>query len=308
MISTGYEALGIEMMGAGVSVEAEFYIESLLEKGSVTTLAGAPGTGKTALILQLTDSIMTGKPFHGLEVKNTGNVMWVQYDSTHIQFERYCSRYCPGLRFPAITLNGKHRLNLFNDTPMLIQLCKDQGIDVVVFDTLAAIARGVDENNNAHMTSVYDKFTDIANAGISVIILHHMSKGEFGPSTNVRGASAITASTYNEWKLVDTKNGIDFIITKSREVEKRTVFTIDVSKDSISAYEKASPLDMRVQCVVDLIKEKGEITRSEIQESLNVHNVTLKPVLEKVATLPMIEKTKSGKSDVYKYVNVLQFS
>lgn len=295
---------GFTIMGNGVSKEAEFYIEGLLEKGSVTTLAGAPGTGKTALMLQLTQSIMTGKPFHGMNVVNKAKVMWVQYDSTRNQFERYCSRYAPDVNFPALTLSGIKKINIAKDTDYLIELCKLEGVEIVIFDTLATIARNYDENNNVHMTEVYDKFTTMADAGIAVIVLHHMSKGEYGPSTNVRGASAITASTYNEWKLVEckSKNGVEFRITKSREVEKRTVFTFCVSKDSVTLLIESNPLEERCAVVMEHLKEHGQATRAELQALLDVHHHTLQPVLEAIIIMPGIEKTKAGKADVYKYV------
>lgn len=295
---------GFTIMGNGVSKEAEFYIEGLLEKGSVTTLAGAPGTGKTALMLQLTESIMTGKPFNGLAVLNQARVMWVQYDSTRNQFERYCSRYSPDATFPALTLSGTRKINIAKDTDYLIELCKTEGVEIVIFDTLATIARNYDENNNVHMTEVYDKFTTMADSNIAVIILHHMSKGEYGPSTNVRGASAITASTYNEWKLVEckSKDAVEFRITKSREVEKRTVFTFRVSKDSITLLEESNPLEERCAKVIEHLKEHGQATRAELQTMLDVHHHTLQPVLEAITAMPIIEKTKSGKADVYKYI------
>lgn len=292
-------------MGTGVSSDAEFYVSDLLETCSVTTVAGAPGTGKTALILQLTNSLITGKDFCGLKVSRRAKVLWVQYDSTSNQFERYCTRYCPGVTFPALTLDGVKRINIADSIVDFKEVIKQMGVDVVVFDTLSTCVKSVDQNNNDEMTKVYENLIALANDGISSIVLHHMSKGEYGVSTNVRGASAITASTYNEWKLIETSTGVEFRITKSREVEKRTVCTLNIGYDSVSVVEAKNVHQQRLDTLLAKLKERGSMTRTEAQEAINVkHNVTAKPILDALALLPDVSKIKVGKADVYTYVGM----
>jgi hypothetical protein len=292
------------MMGLGASVDAEFWIEGLLEQGSVTTLAGAPGTGKTALMLQLTESIMTGKEFHGLTVTHTADALWIQYDSTHNQFERYCARYCPGLKFEALTLSSKAKftLKVWRDVELLVDYCHRNGIGMVIMDSLSAISRGYDENNNNDMDAVYERFTQLANSDISVIVLHHMSKSEYGPQKNMRGASSILASTHNAWSTVRARYGIDFSVTKSREIPCGLMFTFDIGKDYIRRVEHVKAEDNRIETVIDLITEHGEMTRAQLQEASGIHTKGLQDILDKVAAMPIFEKAKSGKADVYKYI------
>lgn len=301
------------MMGSGVAADAELWIDGLLEKGSVTTFAGAPATGKTALMLKLTKSVMTGEPFYDMNVVNTTNVLWLQYDSTHNQFERYCTRYCPDLRFEASTLSSRTRYSMqtIGDTEALIDYCYMKDTKLIIMDSLSSLSRGYDENNNHHMDEVYEHFTKFANADISTIILHHMAKSDYGPQKNIRGASSILASTHNAWTAVRSGKIINFGVEKSREFESRHLFSYKMSKFDVEILSKGdndvvsafSTNPTKLSIVQSFIKKSGQATRREVLEHIGGNDTKgLQSVLEEIVALPNFKKVKSGRGDAYKYV------
>lgn len=73
----------------------------------------------------------------------------------------------------------------------LSDLHAEHGIDLVVIDPLASFLPGRGESNAACMLETLGPLQHLANAGMSVLVMHHPRKGESSAGQAARGSGAL---------------------------------------------------------------------------------------------------------------------
>lgn len=171
----------------------EWLVEGLVQESGIIVLAGEGGLGKSFLAVDWACSIATGSRWHGRNVRR-GRVLYVAgegaefYDQRVTAWEIHNVASVPDDRLHYVTdgfsLSDEHAVEQMRST------VASGGYDLVILDTLSQLSAVENENDNAQLAAVMRQARAIRQArpGTTVLIVHHVSKGERG---KVRGASAI---------------------------------------------------------------------------------------------------------------------
>lgn len=172
-----------------------YLIKDMLEEDAHGILGGSTGAYKSFVVLRMAHSICSGEAFMGRKVYKSGAVVYV------------CGEGQGGLprRLRAINLHlgekPKHMIHIINQGVNLnsaesmaalgVKLAEIKPV-LVIFDTFATLAGGVEENNNAEVSSALSLVRDTCRAaGASSLIVHHYGKDV---DKGFRGAGSFTAN------------------------------------------------------------------------------------------------------------------
>jgi hypothetical protein len=299
----------------GDAATTSFIVDNLIERNSLTVIAAAPGTGKTAVSMHMSKCITEGTPFFGMEIMQRTKCAFVQFDMSVEQHTAYNRIFAPGC--PIAVIPGSvfvendgdpyiSQLDLGSSKVLadIVSYCKAEDIGVLFVDTLSTAFPLYDENSNNVMTRAMTHLKLMAHQGIAVITLHHVAKSEHGYGTATRGASAITGCVDNEIKLVETSNGnIEMRQTKTRTSKKGLRAIYSISGDGITDCGLPLLETDGARIVSAFENSSGEMTRKEIVASVKMSTNALQKALDTLVVSGVLHKGKSGKADVYTLMN-----
>jgi hypothetical protein len=173
-----------------------------LPRGAITILDGDPGEGKSQLALRIAAQVSTGLPFPGEApgLRLPSNVLLLSAeddpaatiaprlkaagaDLTRVElWTGVWNKEATSLRFPKFP----------EDAPRLERIIKEDGIELVVIDPLAAyVSRGHDTNCDQDMRDLLANVYRVAKEeGAAVLFLRHLNK-QAGGKTMYRGGGSI---------------------------------------------------------------------------------------------------------------------
>ncbi len=171
------------------------YINPLIKEGQIILISGWRGVGKTWFALSLANANTTGKRFGHWEIINS--VPWLYLDGEmaiqDIQ-ERYkqlnpsgeekaplyfySEAYANHLGLPCASLVNPEWRDNFKSVLL------SKGIKTAVFDNIASLAPGIDENSKKDWDPINQYLLDLRFNGITSVLLHHVNKegGQRGTS------------------------------------------------------------------------------------------------------------------------------
>lgn len=180
----------------------EYVVEGLIEHGGLSAVIGPPGVGKSTVALDMACHIATGKSWQGRRVLKT-RVLYLPGEGLAGAVQRikawgYEHDTDDGLLDDGLRL-GNSIIQL-QATPeawgKLIEYITRQQIGLVIFDTFARMALGMEENSATEVGKAvvrFDRVRQLTNAG--VLIVHHTAK--HNPSM-ARGSSALNGALDSE--------------------------------------------------------------------------------------------------------------
>ena len=181
----------------------EYVVDGLIEHRGMSSVIGDPGVGKSAVVLDMAAHIVTGRPWHGRRT--------IQCPVAYIAGE--------GVRGAASRLKAWERAHgekldrkLFiveealriggavENWAYIAEQCVAHGVGLVIFDTLARMTTGLDENSAADMGKGIAAFNKLQNAtGAGVLLVHHTARG----ATHGRGSTAVRGAVDSEVLVTD---------------------------------------------------------------------------------------------------------
>jgi hypothetical protein len=181
----------------------EFLIDGLIENGGMAAIIGPSGIGKTLVLLDMIASIASGQRWHGRAVMSQRGI------------------YLPGEGMSGFlqrlsAWERAHKVNVGRDLAIgesilraaapkltwerLVQIILDYRIGFLVFDTVARMMVGVEENSATETGKVIARLDEVRKlTGVTVILLHHTAKG----SDSARGSSALNGALDTEILVTD---------------------------------------------------------------------------------------------------------
>ena len=184
----------IKKMKSENGIKREWVWENMIPAGGVVMLAGTPKAGKTTLVAQLVAAVSTGDEFLGLGTKKT-KVLWLGLEEREQDVAQRFDALGAGknLRFQ----RGPLRATL-PALEAMRQYSIDEGIGMVVVDTLSKFWGLRDENDAADVDRAMDNILQFARAtNTAVLLLHHLRKNPADDGADIRGSSAIFAAMDN---------------------------------------------------------------------------------------------------------------
>ncbi|HEY6903144.1 MAG TPA: AAA family ATPase [Candidatus Acidoferrales bacterium] len=177
----------------------EWMIEGILPRASVTLLAGEPGSYKTWLALALLRGVASGGMFLARKCVQASVLYLDRENPLAVMRERLAvlgidssaaadSRIWGGWLADAPPGIGDVRL---------LEIARERR-PLIVFDSLIRFHAAVDENSATAMAMVMADLRALANAGATVVVLHHKPKSE---SSHYRGSSDIAGGVDTAWAV-----------------------------------------------------------------------------------------------------------
>lgn len=253
-------------------------VDQLIPDEGVTILSGSPGSFKTWIYMEIAVKVAKGQSVFGnFDTKQTG-VLVIDEESGRRRLKKRFEQMCADDNTPIhfTSRNGYKMNQLYVDG--IIAKAIEIDAKLVIFDSLTRfISEKADENASGDMAKLMDCYRQLADAKLSVLILHHNRKesgGNFNPAQALRGSSDILASTdcHIAVNRVGQSEFVKLIQTKNRDVWEPVPF-------ELRFHENASEFEY----------VGNDKTPSE------KHREALNKVAETVATYPGLTKTKLTK-------------
>lgn len=193
----------------------DWIVEDVLERGTLSILAGQGGSCKSTLGLYLGMSIAAGQTVGPFKPTGAYRVGCINVEDDVVEQRRRMFALLKTDDFKGISVrpdlfNGRlHTLNCSIATLVqkddkgkiivsqlyrwLVRQVQELGLDVLIIDPLVEISEGINENDNSEMHSVMKLLRMIARQlNVHVIVVHHFNKpGTAKDAGSVRGGSSI---------------------------------------------------------------------------------------------------------------------
>lgn len=197
-------AMFLTSSGLDTLPEPSWLVHGVLERDSLNWIYGPPGGGKSFVALDLSAHLACGLDWCDRAVSGTHRVVYLAAEGASgiklrvRAWEKYHGRAMEGVLFypePVQVLESMGYKSMASSRRfrMFTRLLADEiKPDMVVVDTQARVALGMDENSNSDAGVFVQSMEDLrAATGACVVLVHHTPKD--GTKT-LRGASALEGS------------------------------------------------------------------------------------------------------------------
>lgn len=194
----------------------EYIVDGLLEHRGLLSVIGDSGVGKSAVVLDMAACIVAGKQWHGRKTIQCP-VMYVAGEGVSgavarlHAWERAHNCYVLEDNFYLV----EEAVLIAGGTVNWAYLAREirrLGVGLVIFDTLARMATGLEENSSTDMGSaitLFDRIRKTTKAG--VLYVHHTTRG----TSHGRGTTALRGALDSEVLVTDTmRDGRPFAVDK----------------------------------------------------------------------------------------------
>ena len=176
--------------------ENRWIIEQLVPEEGIVILAGASGSFKTWLIMEMALAIAEGRDFLDVFKTVQSKVLIIDEENgKRLYNERFKS--ITSLSEAPIFLSSMGGFIVNDDNVKnVIEFCKKEQIRLVIIDSMTRVNTG-DENSSKDTTKFFTSLRGFTKQSISVVLIHHNRKPGvtgYDASTDMRGSSDIKAA------------------------------------------------------------------------------------------------------------------
>lgn len=182
-----------------------YIVDGLLEHKGLLSVVGASGVGKSAVVLDMAAAIVSGRKWMGRDTIQCP-VLYVAGEGVAGAVNRlHAWERAHGCYEPETGLHVMDEAVLFGGRTdawaYLAYYALKHEIGLVIFDTLARMSTGLDENSATDMgksNTIFDRLRRTTGAG--VLYVHHTTRG----TTHGRGSTALYGALDSEVLITDT--------------------------------------------------------------------------------------------------------
>jgi hypothetical protein len=244
-------------------------------RGQVTLLTGQWKVGKTTLLAALLGRMGVGGVLAGRAVR-PGRVVVLSEEGAAIWLRR-CDKFDIGdhvafafrpFRHKPVRRHWDYLLRDLGD------LCRAGAQDLLVFDPLASLLPGRDENGAATMLEVLLPLRQLTEKGVAVLMLHHPRKHGAAGGQAARGSGALAAFTdivlEMHWYDRATTDRRRVLRGWSRHDDTPRTQVLELSDDG-SDYHALGDIEEEAfraswRLVEALLRASGELTAEEMRQ------------------------------------------
>jgi hypothetical protein len=285
-------------------------IDQLWGASAVGVIGGAPKCSKTWLALDMSLSVATGTACLGrYEVPLPGPVLiYLAEDALAIVRERVegIARH-RGLDLDSIPIHvitaPVLRLDREPHRTQLLETARQLRPRLLLLDPLVRL-HGIDENHAGEVAELLAYFRSLQRElDLSVVLVHHTRKNAAGGAASgvgLRGSSDIHAFGDSNLYLRRASERLMLSSEHRAAAAAHSVYLDLIVTDTETTHlevvgnvggEKRRDIQKRV---LDLLAEKGVLTRAKLREMLSVKNERLGEALESLQQAGRISRTRTG--------------
>jgi hypothetical protein len=194
--------------------EPDWLVDRCIERATVTSIFGAPKSGKSFIAIAMACSIASGKDFYGFDTKPSTVLYLAGEGHTAVarrikSYEQFYGRSLE--KAPLLISNRGSRIGDDAEFAMLQEVCRDierehGNVGMIIVDTLAR-NYGLNENSTEDMNKFIQRIDELKEEfQASMVIVHHTGHGSNG---RARGSSVLPAALDYEFKVERDKNSDD---------------------------------------------------------------------------------------------------
>jgi hypothetical protein len=266
-----------------------------LKEDSINLVSGWRGCGKTWFALGVLDAISKGMAFGPWECNKSVPCLFLDGEMTvsddHERIENlklYTDRECPLDFYSDAYANqmGLPRARLANESwrQKMKRILINRKIKLWVIDNLASLASGLDENKKQDWDPINSWLLELRFAGISTIMLHHVSKEGSQRGTSAREDNLDTSIMLKSPHDYTPEDGARFIVhfSKARVQTNRlnmigdTEFKLIQNESGQHVWIFSSVRKETKNEVLRLLDEG--LSQTEVKNTLNIHKGTVSKI------------------------------
>jgi hypothetical protein len=274
-------------------------VSGLFGRGTVNLLSGDSGVGKSFLALALGVSCAMGSEFLGRTCRKTKVLMLDRENPLALVQKRL--RLIAGGPVPNLKIWGGWLTDppsLIGD-PRLLQMAQaGEGPLLFVFDSFVRFHEA-DENSASEMRNVMAQVRCLADAGSTVLLLHHRPKAQ---QTMYRGSSDILAGVDVAFSVEHDDGGLKLVGYKARDSELNNIgIQVDFAKGTFLATDTQAVDGSRnsVELLADFIRQNRGASKTRIAEQSGLRRCDVLRLLESQEGIAWKSEEGKRKSRLY---------
>jgi archaellum biogenesis ATPase FlaH len=190
-------------------LDRPYLLKGIIYKGDLIFITGDPGSGKTTLAQYIALAIAQGRSIFGRQVRK-GRVLYLAFEGKDLfllkmsVFEKRFGR-SREIVYATQSMRLLENAPSGEDADILLQIIKDERIDLVIFDTWSKMLAGADENAHqvvSGMISVLDRVRQVT--GAAVVVNAHPNRTKKG---DVSGSFTVVKDT-DALLAIEVKGGV----------------------------------------------------------------------------------------------------
>jgi hypothetical protein len=224
-------------------------VQGLLPEKALTAMIGASNTGKSALAVDLSVAVATGRPFRGMRVRQCA-VLYVAAEGAHGLSNRVAALLQTEKLLPDAPLGVVTESVDFCSSPTdssrvvaacaALEIKTGRPVGLVVIDTVARAMNGADENSGSDMGRFLANAENIQKkVGATVLLIHHAGKDA---SKGARGHSSFRAALDTEVTVEGATNPRTVSVTKQRDLAPLQPFAFNLIPITVGLNNYGEPV------------------------------------------------------------------
>ncbi len=226
--------------------DEDWLIKDMLVKGSYMVVYGKEGAGKSRLVYQLANCFQTGEPWFGLEIGQTGTVLYLEMDMSPLESNVLVrDAYEVGFTQDQNIIFPQKRgvIDVLKATDVVALEALRERFDplIVIVDTLTDVyeSRGAKEDINAEIRKAIEPFRTVFDDSGNIFMLHERRKGQYLIAKEIKDTDAMLGGGETARKassviqIVKTNEVMrEIIIHKSRQKKPFTELRVFTSPEA----------------------------------------------------------------------------
>lgn len=247
----------------------QWIVKGVLPQADIGMVYGASGSGKSFFVLDLSGSIARGIPWRGRRVKQ-GRVLYVCAEGAG-GFKSRLKAYKLAHEIETLDLAVMPASPNLNDPKVVKAVIKNAlargPFSLIVFDTLARVSTGAEENSAKEMGVILDHCREIGAAtGAMLLLVHHSGKNI---SLGARGSTAVKANLDVEVEVLRLDKDRTATVRKMKDGVDDLTFGYRLKIVAVGVDDDGDPIS---SCVVEptdvVVKDKLALEPQAVNQKL----------------------------------------
>lgn len=264
-------------------------IDGLIPARAITVLAGEPGAGKTWLALMIAKAVKFGGEFLGYRATQ-GGVLYLDRENPLPLVRDRLEIICGGAGVLSPWGNWCADEPPLIGDPRLLDFAK-QGL-LIVFDSLIRFHKAENENDASEMSKIMAQLRALANAGGTVVALHHKAKSE---TSSYRGSSDIAGGADAVFALAKRDDFLELRTVKHRfTAETSITIKPDFAAGRLEVTDSPAKVNRQadVAALQEIIRKEPGLSQRQIMERSQLPDARTRELL--IAETGSAWRTKPG--------------